>query len=203
AHIQVYSASAHGTQFSASHDVPLFSAESFRATVAESDVIISCTSRDGFALVPDDLELAAPQPRLVIDLGLPRNVDPAVAEIPRVELLDLETIRVHAPIDEFAHLEAAHDIVRTAAKKYGTSERSRELAPAITTVRELLNATVERELALVKSSDPLVRAEVEHALRHASAMLLHQLTQAGHDSATHGAAHEWVHAVERVFGVKV
>src|SRR5690606_41033196 len=39
---------------------------------------------------------------LMVDLGLPRNVDPAVAQLPQVELIDLELLALHAPVPELA-----------------------------------------------------------------------------------------------------
>ena len=56
--------------------------------IAAADVIITCTAR--YTVGADDF--AEGGRRLVIDLGLPRNVDPAVRAVPGVELLDLERV---------------------------------------------------------------------------------------------------------------
>jgi len=96
--------------------------------VARADVVVTCTLRDDrvidaalitrgraevgvdpFAIAgatavaptricPADDGPQAP-PQLIIDLGLPRNVAPDVTTVAGVELLDLQTISIHAQLD--------------------------------------------------------------------------------------------------------
>ena len=54
---------------------------------------------------------------------MPRNVDPGLRALPGVEVLDLDTIRVHAPIDEFATMNEARLIVHTAAQRHAAARR--------------------------------------------------------------------------------
>ncbi len=96
------------------------------APPAHSSLLITCTTATEPVLGPEHLQLpvaavAAGCPvgahsRLVVDLGMPRNVDPAVAALEGVALLDLETIRLHAPLEELQATDAARSVVREAAE---------------------------------------------------------------------------------------
>jgi glutamyl-tRNA reductase len=57
-----------------------------------SDVVVTAAKSAGRILRVDDLG-DPPGPLLIIDLGVPRNVDPGVRTHPRVRLLDLEDLR--------------------------------------------------------------------------------------------------------------
>ncbi|MGB4778319.1 glutamyl-tRNA reductase, partial [Microbacterium sp.] len=120
------------------HLIPV-AAEDFAAEAARADVIVSCTNTtDTYAL---DVErhgaarAGITTPQLVIDLGMPRNIDPGLRSLPGIELLDLDTIRVHAPLDEFAELDEARLIVRTAAQRHAMARRVHEVAPAVVDLR--------------------------------------------------------------------
>jgi glutamyl-tRNA reductase len=85
-------------------------------------------------------------PQLIIDLGMPRNVDPGLRSLPDIELLDLDTIRVHAPIDEFATIGEARLIVQTAAQRHAMARRVHEVAPAVVQMRTHVHAVLDREI---------------------------------------------------------
>lgn len=57
-----------------------------------SDVLVSA-SKSADRLFAHDIVRGRTAPLLVVDLGVPRNVDPAIQEHPRVRLIDLEGLR--------------------------------------------------------------------------------------------------------------
>lgn len=61
-----------------------------------ADVIVACTSSTTFTIRAGMLDCGQAREhsrrRLILDLGLPRNVDPDVALVPGVELLDLDRL---------------------------------------------------------------------------------------------------------------
>lgn len=200
--IRVASASPHGAHFAEAHGVPLV--DDFNADVIAADLIIACTTREGYALEPEhfgDREAADQRPQLVVDLGMPRNVNPTVAELAHIALLDLETIRIHAPINEFAHLAAAQDIVDSAALKYGNQQREQEVAAAIVQIRQMMYGLVETELAR-GHKDSAIDSEIEQSLRHFAGVLLHRIITAGQSEARSGHADQWMASVGHVFGLE-
>ena len=114
----------------------------------------------------------APARQLVIDLGLPRNVAPDVVEVPGVELLDLETISIHAPLEELGATDAARAIVGDDGPRFGAAREEHDLAPAVVALRkhvyDLLDGEIER--ARARGDDD---GETEAALRHMAGVLLH------------------------------
>ena len=66
-------------------------------TIAEADVLVFGTASPHRLLVPEDVAARPSRDLLVFDLGVPRNVDPALRAVPGVVLLDLEDLRGLGP----------------------------------------------------------------------------------------------------------
>ena len=67
--------------------------EELRDRVARADAVVAAARSSERILRETDLPPAtAPSPRWFIDLGLPRNLDPAIGSRPGVELVDLATL---------------------------------------------------------------------------------------------------------------
>ncbi|WP_157000985.1 glutamyl-tRNA reductase [Agromyces laixinhei] len=150
-------------------------------------------------LVADPGE-AAVERQLVIDLGLPRNVAPDVVEVPGVELLDLETIRIHAPLEEFGATDAARAIVGGAARAFGEARDEQDVAPAAVALRrhvfDLLDGEIER--ARSRGDDD---GRTEEALRHMAGVLLHTPMVRSRELARAGEQRAWIDGLAAVFGV--
>ncbi|MFT4213740.1 MAG: glutamyl-tRNA reductase [Microbacterium sp.] len=199
--VRVHSRSGRGRFAQREHLVPV-TADAFAQEAATADVVVTCTSMtDGaYALTAEGhgaARTAHAPAQLVIDLGMPRNVDPGVRGLPGVELLDLETIRIHAPIDEFATIDEARLIVQTAAQRHAAAQRVHEVAPAVVDIRDHVHAVLEREIA--RARDRGAGEETEAALRHFSGALLHGLIAQGHRLAAAGSGPAWADAVRTVF----
>lgn len=139
--------------------------------------------------------------QLVIDLGLPRNVDPDVATVAGVELLDLETIRIHAPLEELQATEVARSIVSRAAQKFAAVGEERSLEPAVVALRSHVHALVEAEVtrAAARGDD----GTTAQALRHLAGVLLHEPTVRARDLARNGEQAAYTAALQTLFGLDV
>lgn len=211
--IRVHSVSSRGERFAASRGVPLVGVQQYPAEAAMADVVVACTTADHFvldsatlqsgrALVDSEMPSARPARQLVIDLGLPRNIDPDVADIDGVDLLDLETIRIHAPIDEFSTLSDAREIVEAATRRFAHSSRAQDLSPAIVALRRYVHELADEEIARAsKSGEP--SREAENAIRHFSSVLLHRAMVRGQELAAAGDGQDWVDGLEAVLGIDV
>ncbi|CAN5167235.1 glutamyl-tRNA reductase [soil metagenome] len=158
------------------------------------DVVITCTSNA--VLGPD--RFPGDTRRLVIDLGLPRNVDAAVAALPGVELLDLETISLHAPLEELTAHADAHELVRTAARGFAAEA---EAEPAIVALRTHVFDLLDAEIARARGRG--AGDETEAALRHLAGVLLHEPSVRARDLAAEGRAAEFAAALETLHGIRV
>ncbi len=197
--IRVHSRSGNGKFAKREHLVPVAAAD-FAREAAAADVVVTCTTTtDTYALSAErhgaaraGIETA----QLVIDLGMPRNVDPGLRSLPGVEVLDLDTIRVHAPIDEFATIDEARLIVQTAAQRHAAARRVHEVAPAVVEVRGYVHGVLEAEIARARARG--AGDETEAALRHFSGALLHGLIAQGHSLAAAGSGAAWTDAIGTV-----
>jgi glutamyl-tRNA reductase len=190
--IHVFSPSGRAEAFAAKH--ALTPVADFAAAVADADVVITCTAD---AVVHADA--FAPGRRvLVIDLGLPRNVDPAVGGVEGVELLDLETIRLHAPLPEFTAHADARAIVGDAATEF---HADREAGPAITALRGEALRILDDEIARARSRG--AGDDVEAALRHLAGVLLHRPSVRIRELAVEGRVDEARAALELLHGLSI
>ena len=96
--------------------------------------------------------------------SIPRSV-----AVDGVELLDLETIRLHAPLEEFSAHADARAIVGDAATEFAAD---RAAGPAITALRQDVLRVVEEEIARARARG--AGDETEAALRHLAGVLLHR-----------------------------
>lgn len=201
--IRVHSRSGRRRFAQREHLVPVDAAE-LAAEAAAAAVIVTCTTTTEHPVLTAEDHGAAragsAHAQLIIDLGMPRNVDPGVRSLPGVELLDLDTIRVHAPIDEFATLDEARLIVQTAAQRHAAAGRVHEVSPAVVDMRGYVHSVLEVEIARARARGG--DDETEAALRHFSGALLHGLIAQGHGLAAAGSGPAWAAAVRTVFPIQ-
>ncbi len=192
ADIRVYSPSGRAVPFATKHG--LRPEQTLTGAIATADVIITCTANT----VVHAEQVPEVRRHFFIDLGLPRNIDPAVGELPGVELLDLETISLHAPLEELNAHEDARALVGDAAAQFA-AEASVE--PAIVAFRTHVLALVEQEVdrALARGAGP----ETEAALRHLAGVLLHGPSARARELALEGKAAEFAAGLEAVYGLQV
>lgn len=182
--IRVLSRTGRGPAFAAKHG--LVHDHSF-----DVDVVIACTAN---TVIGPDMFTGTGR-RLVIDLGLPRNIDPAVASVEGVELLDLETVRLHAPLEQLS--EQAHSLVRTAAAEF-TAEAAAE--PAIVALRTHVFELLDAEISRARSRG--AGDETEAALRHLAGVLLHEPSVRARALAAEGRLDEFVAGLDALHGVR-
>lgn len=61
-------------------------------SITAQDIVLVCTSAPHYVIQPSHV-LAHPQPLIVADMSLPRNVNPELALIPGIELIDLDYLQ--------------------------------------------------------------------------------------------------------------
>ncbi|MBI5160878.1 MAG: glutamyl-tRNA reductase [Micrococcales bacterium] len=191
--IAVYSATGRATRFAAKYGVR--AVDSLADALERADLVITCTAR--YTIGPDDLRGA--RPRLLVDLGMPHNIDAAVRDIPGIEVLDLSLIALHAPLPELSS-GGARTLVETAASEF-TAERAS--APAVVALRRHVLDATEAEIAraAAHAADAEEAARTARALRHLAGALLHTPSTRARDLALGGRAADFARGVEAVFGV--
>lgn len=212
--ISVYSPSGRAVAFAAKYGIQALDSADYAHVAAQSSLIITCTTASVPVLDASILRVgtgpvaveAAGCPmgsghsQLVIDLGMPRNVDPDVATVEGVALLDLETIRLHAPLEELQATDAARTIVRDAAETFHLVGERQSVTPAVVALRShifsLLDAEIDR--ARRRGDDD---GRVEQAMRHLAGVLLHTPTTRAHELAAAGRGDEFTAALATLYGL--
>ncbi len=148
------------------------------------DVLLTSTGASSLLLDHDLLAEAVARrggrPLLVVDVAVPRDVDPSVARLAGVTLLDMEDLRAFA---ERGRRERAREVTRVQQivtdelERFRAERSAREAAPLVTALRTRLDqlraAEVERCAA---GLDESATAAVDAATRAVLAKLLHHPT---------------------------
>lgn len=121
------------------------------------------------------------QPLVICDLGMPRDVDAAVAGLPGVRVIDMDRIQ-REPSARVASsdAEAARRIVAREVATYLAGQRMAEVAPTVTALRQRAADVVSAELLRLDHRlpdlDTAHREEVARTVRRVVDKLLHAPT---------------------------
>ena len=159
--------------------------------LADADVVITCTGAAG-AVLPLDLVVRARALRarrdevdddqVVVDLALPRDVDPAVADLPGVHLVGLAELRARLAGTDL-DVAAARAVVDAEVAEHLASVRAARVGPTVAALRARAGEVVEAELARLDQRarragglEADLRAEVESTVHRVVDKLLHAPT---------------------------
>ncbi len=162
--------------------------------IADADIVITCTT----SVAVEPAHVTDTRRRMVVDLGLPRNVAPEVGALEGVELLDLETVRLHAPLDLLAPATDARAMVGAAAARYSAEAK---VEPAIVAFRSHVLGVLDDELA--RATKRGASEETLAAMRHLVGVLVHTPSARARELAHEGRGEDFAAAVETVFGITV
>jgi len=155
--------------------------------LSHADLVISCTGAVGHVITAETLAAAAVSrtggPQVLIDLALPRDVAPDVADLPGVHVVGLEELGEALAADgTFApDVKAVRDLVVAEVAAYLTSRRAHEVAPTVRALRSRAAAVVAAELARLNQRLPEdlskdSRAEIQLTVHRVVEKLLHTPT---------------------------
>ena len=122
------------------------------AELARADVAVSATSSPGFLLSPADVGRRT-RPLLLVDLAVPRDVDPAVGRLEGCYLYDIDDLEavVQATLaGRRSEASRAEAIVAAEAERFRAWQASLEVVPAIASLRARVEEIRERELDRVR-----------------------------------------------------
>jgi glutamyl-tRNA reductase len=192
------------------------SLEALEDELALADVVVSSTSTAGYLVAAELVEraLAGRRERAVffVDIAVPRDLDPAINDLPGCYLYDIDDLqRVVAESAEGRAEETvrAEAIVAEEAEQFRAWQRSRDVVPAITSLRELAETIRAQELARAErrlgALSPRERQAVESLTTQIVNKLLHLPTvrlkeaAAGPTGAVDGV--DYAEAVRHLFGL--
>ncbi|UMB68882.1 glutamyl-tRNA reductase [Mycobacterium paraterrae] len=163
------------------------SLDKLSTALADAHVVVSCTGavRPVVSLADVHNALAASrrddQPLVICDLGMPRDVDPAVSGLPGVWVVDMDRIQREPTAKAAAKdADAARHMVAAEVATYLAGQRMAEVTPTVTALRQRAADVVEAELLRLENRLPGLEAaqkdEVARTVRRVVDKLLHAPT---------------------------
>ncbi len=186
------------------------SLDALPAELAGTDLVVSCTGAVGVVLTAEELAAARPDgaPLAVIDLAMPHDVDPAVADLPGVLLIDLARLAEELGEDDHEagqDVQGVRHIVAEEIQAFLNARRLASVTPTVVALRTMATGVVEAELARLDSRlpdlEPQVRAELEHAVRRVADKLMHQPTVRVKELANSTGAVSYAAALAELFAL--
>ncbi len=181
-------------------------------SLREVDIVVSSTSAPHAVLTGRTFREAYPDgmrgPLLLIDIAIPRDIDPDVGDESNVFLYNIDDLRaiVDETLDRRRDAVASSErIIDEAAEEFVAWYAALEVVPIIRSLRsraeEIRQAEVGRLLAKLDGQAPEVRAEIETFSRRFLNKLLHEPTVRVRARAADGRAAEAAEAARLLFGL--
>jgi glutamyl-tRNA reductase len=168
-----------GGSVSSLHDLP--------QRLVEADIVVASTASPHPIIGVDELAVVMREregaPLLLIDIAVPRDVDPACAELEGVSLYDIDDLQrvVHRTREvREAERVQAENVVEDEIQRFARWMGQLDVMPTIAALREHGDAIVEQVLAenagRWESASPRDRARIEAMARSVMQRLLHEPT---------------------------
>jgi glutamyl-tRNA reductase len=163
------------------------------AALARADVVLSSTGADHVLIERADVEEAmrrrGDRALLFVDVAVPRDVDPGVAQVFGVTLLDIDALRAlgeQSLQQRRNEMGRVREIIAEELERYRFERSAREVAPIVAALRERVEelrvGEIER-LGGALNHDPALRATLDAVTRGLVNKLLHDPTVRLKDAA--------------------
>jgi glutamyl-tRNA reductase len=178
----------------------------------DADIVVSSTASPHQLVGREELELVMEtregRPLLLIDIAVPRDIDPTVRELPGITLFDMDDLQrevarsLSAREAEVVHVRT---IIEQQVESFGDWLASLDVVPTIAALRERGEEIVQRVLReneqRWESLSEADRARVELLARTVVGRLLHEPTLRMKGSAERGGAYVQLQALRELFGL--
>jgi len=183
------------------------------AAMGAADVVISCTGAAGQVITRDMVSVAVsartlagrPGPLVVLDLAMPRDVEPAVDGLPGVVLIGMDLLSDHGTAATDEDVLAVRAIIEAELAAYHSAIDAARVAPTVVALRAKAAKVVEAELARLEgrlNSDGLsghALDEIAQTVRRVVDKLLHAPTVRVKELAGSPGGEEYAAALRVLF----
>jgi glutamyl-tRNA reductase len=190
------------------------------AELAAADILVTCTGATGLVVSTEVVATAmagrAGRPLVVVDLALPRDVDPAVAALPGVHVVDLALLqgeraasagRPTAGAVAADDIAAARALVEAETALLRAERQAAEVAPTVSALRSQAAEVVDAELLRLSTRLPDLdardRAEIARTVRRVVDKLLHEPTVRVKELAATSGDTDYAGALRALFGLGI
>ncbi|HRW38667.1 MAG: glutamyl-tRNA reductase [Acidimicrobiales bacterium] len=178
--------------------------------LTEIDLLLTSTGATVPVVEHDDfapvMAERAGRPLLIVDIAVPRDVDPAVAQLPGVTLLNIDDLRrfAQAGVERRSHeLAAVESIIDEELGRFRSAASARGAAPLVASLHrwadEVREAELHRFAGRLEGLDDRQREAVEALAKGLVAKLLHQPTVTLKDTAGSATGERLADATRQLF----
>jgi glutamyl-tRNA reductase len=197
---------AHGQRLAAQVDGHALEIAELGSAIRGADLVVSCTGAIGTVVGTQALTGRADRPVFVLDLALPRDVDPAAGELPGVTVVDLTSLGAvleGAAVE--ADVEAVRRIVTDEVGAYLAKQRADRVAPTVVALREraqqVVDAELTRLLGRLPNADETMTREVRTTVERVVDKLLHAPTVRVKELAEEPGGDSYADALRELFAL--
>jgi glutamyl-tRNA reductase len=179
--------------------------------LTEADVVVSSTSAGGLVLeregVHATLGARRGRPLFLIDLAVPRDLDPAIHDLPGCYLYDIDDLQavvVESIAGRRSEAARAEEIVAGEAERFRAWQASRDVVPAIASLRARAEEIRSNEVARARLSglSEQERRAVESLTSQIVSKLLHLPTVRMKEAAAGADGGVYADVVRDLFGLE-
>jgi len=180
--------------------------------IVDADIVVGCTSSPHLIVGADELALVIEQrrgrPLLLIDIAVPRDMDPRVRELPGITLYDMDdlqrTVARNLDVQE-AEASRARTVIEDELQRFDRWLSTLDVVPTIAALRERGEQVVQQVLrendGRWESLSEADRERVELMARAVVSRLLHDPTTRLKRPADEDAAYIHLQALRELFGL--
>ena len=184
----------------------------FTSALPEMDVVIASTGAPHFILTREDMKRVIGarrnRPMFLIDIAVPRNIEPSVNELDNVFLYDIDDLRTAVEGNRKgreSEAQAAELIVADEVERTLTKLKAREMGPVIVGLQQQLDALCRGELERVRSKlgelTPQQQEAVDALMRGIVNKVAHAPIAELRRQASEPGGHRAIEIIRRVFRI--
>lgn len=181
--------------------------------LTHADIVITSTGAHGYLitkeLVAKTLKARKYRPLFLIDISVPRNIEPSVNDHENVYVYDVDDLNQIAAENKATRAreaEAAEELVLRELERLQSLKAKRELGPVIKAIRAQVHQIKDEELTRVEPKLSELSAEQQRAVQQLAERLcnklLHEVLTGLKSYAEHPQRELAIEVSERLFGLK-
>ena len=194
----------HGAELAQRFGAVAVDLDGLASELGQADVVVACTSAPGFVIGREHVQARRGRPLFLIDLAVPRDVDPSLNELDDCyvyDIDDLEAVVKTSLAGRRREAERAEGIVAAEAERFRAWQASLDVVPTIASLRARAEAIRSAELSKAKLSAEQ-REAVDSITSQIVNKLLHLPTIRMKEAAAAADGVLYADAVRHLFGLE-
>lgn len=168
------------------------------------DLVVSATASPNYTLTRELLKEKRPTgPQILIDLAVPRDIDPAIGNLENITLYDMDSFRTDETDEALEqNLKAASRIVEEQMDEFYLWLEGRDIIPRIQEIRQEAVRDLNLRIAKIFRNTPMDdvdRCHLEEAVAEAAGKVVNKLIFGLRDSLNTEAFLECVSGLEKLY----